>query len=38
MTGTVWDKYSDIQIYLNIFGEIYSLVFIVVDFLQANYI
>ena len=37
-TVIVWDEYSDIQIYLNIFGRIYSFVLIFVDFFQAEYI
>ena len=35
---SVWDKYSNIQIYSNIFGQIYSLVLIFIDFFQAKYI
>ena len=36
--GPVWDKYLDIQIYLNIFRWIYSFVYIFVDFFQDEFI
>ena len=37
-TGPVWDEYSNIQIYLNIFRQIYSFVQIFVIFFQGEYI
>ena len=35
---SVWDEYSNIQTYLNIFRRIYSFVEIFVNFLQGEYI
>ena len=38
VTVAVWDEYSDIQIYSNIFRQIYSFVQIFVNFFQGEYI